>query len=308
MSGTLRLGTRSSRLALAQAASIAELLASFGARVEFVRIETAGDRDRDSAFADVGAAGIFVREVEAALLDGRIDLAVHSFKDLPSDSPASLVVAAVPPRADPRDRLLVRNAAHDAARTGLPIRDGACVGTSAARRAALVRALRPDLVAAPLRGNVTTRIARLAAGDFDAIVLAAAGLDRLATTGFELPMRLVACDLDPRTFVPAPSQGALAIQTREGDAATRALVARLDDPPSARVVALERALLARFAAGCAIAFGAFAEEDENGRVTLHGLLERDGVIRRARATGTRPEVVVARVDEVLRAPVTEASR
>ncbi len=176
----LRLGTRGSALALVQAGRVARRLQELGHATVTTVISTAGDRAADRAFADVGAFGVFVRDLEGALLDGRIDLAVHSYKDLPSISPAALMVAAVPERADAADVLLVRREALAEWGDGLPLRAGARVGTSAARRHALLRAIRPDLKIGLLRGNVPTRVAALTSGQFDAIVLAAAGLDRLA--------------------------------------------------------------------------------------------------------------------------------
>jgi hydroxymethylbilane synthase len=305
---TIRLGTRGSQLALAQSGTIAAAIEALGTRVEIVVIETAGDVDRTSAFAAIGAAGIFVRELQRALLAGDVDLAVHSYKDLPSEVPEGLCIAAVPRRADVRDRLLVRADALDRAASVLPVGAGARIGTSAARRSALVRELRPDVQTVPLRGNVNTRVDRLARGDYEAIVLAGAGLDRLAAAGFVLPAGIVAHDLDPRTFVPAPSQGALGLETRTDDAATRTVVARLQHEPTARTVAVERALLERLAAGCDVAFGAWCEEDAGQRLVLHGLLERDGVVIRARAVGRTTQEVVAPVFAALTGPAEGAVR
>ncbi|MGE0190513.1 MAG: hydroxymethylbilane synthase [Planctomycetota bacterium] len=304
----IRLGTRASQLALAQSGTIADMLRARGADVEIVRIETAGDRDTTSAFGAIGTAGIFVRELERALLDGRIDLAVHSYKDLPSSMPEGLVVAAVPPRADPRDRLLVREGAWRENAPGLPLEAGARVGTSAARRTALVRALRPDVKALPLRGNVPTRIGKLVHGEYEAIVLAGAGLDRLAADGFTLPAGLVVLELDPREFVPAPSQGALALQVRALDGATRDTVAALDDPRTSRPVAVERALLAALDAGCSVAFGGWCEPGAGRRLRLHGMLEVDGALRRAVAECVDPTLVVTRVHDALRPPRRELTR
>lgn len=304
----IRLGTRGSQLALAQSGTIAAAIEALGTPVGIVVIETAGDIDRTSAFASIGAAGIFVRELQRALLEGQVDLAVHSYKDLPSASPSGLCIAAVPRRADLRDRLIVRGAALDASQPHMPVGPGARIGTSAARRSALVRELRPDVRTVPLRGNVNTRLERLARGDHEAIVLAGAGLDRLAAAGHALPAGLVAHDLDPHVFVPAPSQGALGLETRVDDAATRAVVARLQHEPTARTVHVERRLLERLAAGCDVAFGAWCEEDEDGRYRLHGLLERDGVVVRARAMGRDADAVVAPVYEALTGGTSEASR
>lgn len=303
---TLRIGTRGSRLARAQSRTVAAALEAHGARTEMVVIETAGDADRVSAFSAIGTAGIFVREIQRALLEERIDLAVHSYKDLPSDVPAELVVAAVPARADPRDRLIVRAACEDASRPHLPVPPRARVGTSAARRRVLVEELRPDVETRPLRGNVNTRLDKVARGDYDAIILAAAGLDRLALSGYRLPDGVVAHDLDPSTFVPAPSQGALGLEIRRGDGETRELVSRLDDAVTSRTVALERRLLERLQAGCDVAFGAWCTQDADGMFTLRGLLEHDGSVRRASGKGDAPDEVVASVHEKLLRPRREA--
>ena len=289
----LRLGTRGSALALAQSGTVARALEGLGAEVELVRIETAGDADQARPFAEIGEPGVFVRALERALADGRIDLAVHSYKDLPSRSPSELAVAAAPERADPRDRLLVRASAFEAGAPALPLADGARVGTSSARRAALLRDLRPDLATLLLRGNVDTRLAKVERGDYDAILLAAAGLDRLAAGGGALPSpALRAVDLDPARFVPAPAQGALALQVRAADRATAELVARLDHAPTHRAVRAERHLLALVEAGCQAPFGAFARPAAGaGDLELFAVLERDGRLLRARAAGAEPEAL-----------------
>jgi hydroxymethylbilane synthase len=202
------IGTRGSALALAQARWTAERLAAAGLPCELEVIRTAGDVDQHSPFAQVGAPGVFVREIEQALLDGRIDIAVHSYKDLPSRSPAGLEVVAVSEREDPRDVLVTR---------GDPPGPGAVVGTSAARRRVLVGELHPGWRPRELRGNVPTRVEKLRRGEYDAIVLAAAGLARLARAGGIDLAGLQIEPLDPRRFVPAPAQGALALQQRAGD-------------------------------------------------------------------------------------------
>ncbi|HUL80865.1 MAG TPA: hydroxymethylbilane synthase, partial [Gammaproteobacteria bacterium] len=177
---TLRLGTRGSDLARTQSTTIADALRAAGHDVELTIIKTAGDRDQSASFGSIGAQGVFVREIEQALVARRIELAVHSFKDLPTQSPAELVIGAVPKRVDPADLLLVRAGEIAGNATDwLPLRPGARVGTSSARRRVWLAHFRPDLDILPLRGNVPTRIKRLRAGDFDAILLAAAGVERL---------------------------------------------------------------------------------------------------------------------------------
>ncbi len=243
----IRLGTRASALALAQASRVVEALGRQGARVELVPMKTEGDRLLGARLADAGGKGLFVREIEEALIDGRLDLAVHSLKDLPAEQPAGLELAAFPPREDPRDVLVTRDAG------GLEtLAPGAVLGTSSLRRRAFALAVRPDLVVEPVRGNVDTRLRKLADGAYDAIVLAAAGLARLGVT----PPHVTA--LAPDVFVPAVGQGILGLEVRRDDAATRRLVAGLDHAPT-RVCALaERAYLRRLGASCTTPMAAHA--------------------------------------------------
>lgn len=294
----LRIGTRGSALALAQAANVARRLAAHGHSTETIIISTEGDRVTDRGFTDVGAFGIFVREIEAALLDHRVDLAVHSYKDLPSRSPAELMIAAVPERVDPADVLLTRPDASAAARNTLPLRHGARVGTSAARRQALLRSLRPDLDIGMLRGNVPTRVSALSDGRFDAIVIAAAGVARLerAADGETplVPGDIVRTRLDPATFVPAPAQGAIAVQVRAHETAVRDAVAAIDDASTARALRAERAALALANGGCTLPLGAWCETLPTGALRLIVALGRsDGTVTRAEATGDDPDAVAA---------------
>lgn len=291
---TLRIGTRGSALARVQAADVARRLQACGYATETVIISTAGDRATDRRFADVGSFGIFVREIEEALLDGRIDVAVHSYKDLPSRSPEQLMVGAVPERVDVADVLLIRAESHDLSAGLLPVRRGAQVGTSAARRAALLLTLRPDLAASMLRGNVPTRVAALANGQFDAIVLAAAGLARLerdAAPGSQIvPDGIVRARLDPAVFTPAPAQGAIAVQVRRDAPDVLAAVARIHDPQSGRALQAERSILARAEGGCTLPFGAWCDVLPDRTLQLHATLGReDGSVVRAVRTGDDPE-------------------
>lgn len=299
----LRIGTRGSALARVQAADVARRLEAAGHATSTEMIATAGDRIGDRAFADVGSFGVFVREIEGALLEGRVDLAVHSYKDLPSHGPEELVVAAVPERLDAADVLLVRQ---DSAAPGefLPVRRGATVGTSAARRHALLRHLRPDLAVEMLRGNVPTRLRALADGRCDAIVIAAAGLERLARSAPDgRPLvgdDVVTTRLDPATFVPAPAQGAIAVQVRRDDAAVRAAVVALDDPRTARALQAERAVLARAEGGCEVPFGAWCSADGTGSLALVAVLGRDGgALARAQATDSDPDALADAVWRML---------
>jgi len=289
----LRIGTRGSALARVQAAAVARRLEAAGHETVTEVIHTEGDLVTDRSFAEVGAFGVFVREIEAALLEGRVDAAVHSYKDLPSQGPLGLVVAAVPERVDAADVLLARRDAMAAGRV-VPLREGATVGTSSARRQAQLRHLRPDLALGLLRGNVPTRVRALEAGRFDAIVLAAAGLMRLERSAPEGPPLvgegIVTTRLDPEAFVPAPAQGAIAVQVRRDDVAVRGAVAALDDPRTARALRAERAALARAEAGCVVPFGAWCRTEADGCLRLVAVLGcDDGTLARAEASGEEPE-------------------
>lgn len=256
----VRVGTRGSSLARIQTGGIVRQLVSLGLEAEEVIIETLGDRDRESRFAEFGGAGVFVREIEEALLDGRIDAAVHSYKDLPSGGPEQLVVAAVPERLDPADHLLVRADALAADRGRLPLPEGARVGTSSARRRALLLHERDDLQVDPLRGNVDTRIRKLVEGRYEAIVLAGAGLQRLRQGDALADLRQQGVEevrLAPEWFVPAPAQGALAIQTRRDDTGLQDVLRPLQVDAAARSLIGERRLLARVEGNCDLPFGAW---------------------------------------------------
>lgn len=292
----LRIGTRGSALALAQSNDVANRLRTFGHQVDLVIVSTTGDRVTDRAFADVGSFGVFVRELETALLDGSVDVAVHSYKDVPSRMPPELVIAAVPERVDAADVLLVRRTVIAAPRGGLPLAEGARVGTSATRRRALLREARPDLALELLRGNVPTRVQALRDGRFDAIVLAAAGLTRLARAGGEHRLALgddiVTIRLDPATFVPAPSQGAIAVQVRKGDANVRRAVGALDDADCRRELEAERTALFLAEGGCTLPFGAWCRSAPDGSLTLSTALGLDdGTVARSVVTGTDPESI-----------------
>jgi hydroxymethylbilane synthase len=292
----LRIGTRGSALALAQSGDVANRLRALGHDTELVVVSTTGDRVTDRSFADVGAFGVFVRELEVALLDGTIDAAVHSYKDVPSRMPLGLLIAAIPERLDAADVLLVRRNALRPERGAFPLADGARVGTSATRRRALLLDARPDLVPGLLRGNVPTRVRSLVEGKFDAIILAAAGLERLARASGEHRLSLgddiATVRLDPATFVPAPSQGAIAVQVRENDMASRHAVAALDDLTCRRAVLTERAALALADGGCTLPFGAWCSVAESGMLTLTTALGLDhGPVARCVVTGAEPQAV-----------------
>ncbi len=241
---TLRIGTRASLLARTQTDTVA---AALGVPVEIVPVSTVGDRS-SAAIEQLGGTGVFVSALREALLRGEIDVAVHSYKDLPTAPADGIVLAAVPAREDPRDALVARD--------GLTLGElpnGATVGTGSPRRAAQLRALGLGLTIVALRGNVDTRLGKVAAGELDAVVLALAGLRRLGRSAE------VSEILDPIQVLPAPAQGALAIECRAGDAATLSALSALDDSDSRLAVAAERALLAALEAGCTAPVGALAE-------------------------------------------------
>jgi hydroxymethylbilane synthase len=240
----LRMGSRGSQLALWQANHIAALLRGQGHSVEIEIIKTTGDRLQEVTFAQVGSKGMFTKEIEEALAEGRVDLAVHSLKDLPTELPQPFALAATPPRVDPRDVFVSIKYESLAA---LP--RGARVGTSSQRRRAQLKALRPDIEAVEFRGNVDTRLRKLAEGQVDAILLAAAGLDRLEKTEW------VRERLEPQDFCPAAGQGSLGIETRKDDAATIAAVAFLDNEDTRFAVTVERAALAALGGGCQVPIG-----------------------------------------------------
>jgi hydroxymethylbilane synthase len=255
----LRIGSRGSQLALWQARHIAGLLRGEGHEVEIEIIKTTGDRLQEVTFAQVGSKGMFTKEIEEALAEGRVDLAVHSLKDLPTVLPEPFALAATPPRVDPRDALV---SVKYGSLAELP--QGARVGTSSQRRRAQLKALRPDIAAQEFRGNVDTRLRKLAEGQVDAILLAAAGLDRLGKTEW------VRERLEQKDFCPAAGQGSLGIETRKDDAATIAAVAFLDDAATRFAVTAERAALAELGGGCQVPIGIHCRvrpEDEGERAS-----------------------------------------
>jgi len=290
----LRVGTRGSALARTQAVTIATELAAHGYDSELVIIRTAGDVSTATSFGSIGPQGVFVREIEQALLDERIDIAVHSCKDLPTSSPDALAVVAIPPRVDPADVLIANPHAADAAADALPLAAHAIVGTASARRQSWVRSLRPDLTLKAVRGNVPTRVGKLRDG-YDAILLAAAGIARLGQSPLAEPVAVALADyvvtrLDPQIFVPAPAQGALALQCRAADAAAVAALQPLDDAVTHACVAAERRLLARIEGGCDLALGAYCAPAASGYAFV-AMLERDGRVMRERVGGASPDAL-----------------
>ncbi len=258
--GTIRIGTRTSELALRQARLVQAALEARGIASELVTYKTVGDKRLDEPLSAIGAKGLFTKELETGLLKKKIDVAVHSLKDLPTESPDGLVVAAVLPREDPRDVLVVNNRTMAQSLADIPA--GSRVGTSSLRRRAQLLAARPDLEVAELRGNVPTRIKKVDEGRVHAAILAAAGLHRLGVH------QHITCYLDAPAWLPAAGQGAIAVQTRAGDAAMLELVTAMNDAPTMRAVTAERAFLAALEGGCQVPIGALVVED----AVLHGMI------------------------------------
>lgn len=260
----LRIGTRASQLALAQAQLVVQSLRQLDSSVqlELVPLTTTGDRDRATSLTILGGSGVFVKELHEALFSRRIDIAVHRAKDLPTQIPEGLSVVAMLPRADARDALVTRHGCEVAM---LP--RGAKIGTSSRRRQTFLAALRPDLQIVDIRGNVDTRLRKLTTGELDGLVLAAAGLARLGRLDTSAVL------LDPEVFVPAPGQGAIAVVLRSDDPLC-SLVAQIDDPLTSRAVAVERAFLRSFGSGCTVPIGAYATV-EGQLVTLRVAVARE---------------------------------
>jgi hydroxymethylbilane synthase len=274
----LRAATRGSRLARAQTDLVTALL---GIEVQTIVVDTAGDRRTDVPIWELGGRGVFVKEVQAAVLDGRADFAVHSAKDLPSTTPDGLTIAAVPERADARDALVGERF------DSLP--PGARIATGSVRRRAQLAWLRPDLTFAGLRGNMDTRLSK--AGDFAAIVVAAAALDRLGRTPEITDV------LPPGLLVPQVGQGALAVECRAGDGATLEALASIEHAPSRRAVDAERAWLREVGGGCDLPVGAYATVSGDGQLTLTAMIgTSDGrVVMRDTDSGDDPSEVGRRL-------------
>ena len=257
MGAVLKLGTRGSKLARWQSDWVAAKLRAAGHTVEIVEIQTAGDAQQSGPIEAIGAQGVFTKEIQRALLDDRVDVAVHSLKDLPTTPVEGLSLAAVPPREGVRDALISNIAASI---DELP--QGARVGTGSFRRRAQLLHQRPDLELLDLRGNVDTRLRKLDEGQYDAILLAEAGLRRLGLA------ERIAQAIPAEQLLPAPGQGALGIECRAGDAATRDAVAPIDDPTTYAAILAERTALARLEGGCLAALGAWGRVQQDKQLTL----------------------------------------
>src|SRR5581483_11168302 len=298
----LRIGSRGSQLALWQANHISALLRDRGHEVEIEIIHTTGDKITDVALAKVGTKGMFTKEIEEALAAGKVDLAVHSLKDLPTELPHGFEIAAITERQDPRDAFCSKNYASV---DDLP--NGARIGTSSLRRQAQLKAIRPDLEIYPLRGNVDTRLRKLEQGEYDAIILAAAGLKRLGKTN------LIKQIIPAEIMCPAAGQGALGIEIRAGDAKTRQLLTFLNDPNARAATTCERALLNSLGGGCQVPIGAFAEV-RNGKLHLDSIVadpdgskllrdSREGAVQDAEKLGNEAgaELIKRGGDQILEA-------
>ena len=285
----LRIGSRGSQLALWQANHIAAMLRERGHQVEIEIIHTTGDKITDVALAQVGTKGMFTKEIEEALADERVDLAVHSLKDLPTELPSGFELVAIPEREDPRDVFCSQE--YDSIEQ-LPHKTR--VGTSSLRRQAQLRALRPDLKIHPLRGNVDTRLRKLAAGEYDAVILAAAGLRRLGK--MDMARQIIPADV----MCPAAGQGALAIEIRSGDSAIAEHLKFLDDATARATTTCERALLSKLGGGCQVPIGALAEM-RDGVLHLQAIVARpDGAqLLRQSGEGTDPVAVGESVGALL---------
>ncbi|MGD9892552.1 MAG: hydroxymethylbilane synthase [Dehalococcoidia bacterium] len=289
----LRLATRGSALALEQTAIVDRLLREQhpGLMTELVTVTTTGDANQSAPVTQLGD-GAFVRGVEAALIQGRADVAVHSAKDVPTTEPAGLTLAAFPKRADARDVIVSRDGRRF---TELP--SGARLGTSSPRRAAIARSLRPDIEVLPIRGNVDTRLRKLHAGEYDALVLAAAGLTRLGR-GAEATEYC-----DPLVWVPAPGQGILAIQCRSGDPAAQILTA-IDHASTHAAIAAERAVLRRLGSGCRTPVGAHARIEDDTLILNAVLVSPDGrrtvIAQQAGSPNDAGQIGTALADDLIR--------
>ncbi|ELK44081.1 porphobilinogen deaminase [Brevibacillus agri BAB-2500] len=290
--GKWKVGTRRSKLALTQTNWVVQKLKELAPQAEFelYEIVTKGDRILDVTLSKVGGKGLFVKEIEQSLYDKETDFAVHSLKDMPAELPEDLVIGAIPKRVDPRDVLLSLDG-----KTLDELKEGALVGTSSLRRSAQILAHRPDIQIESLRGNIDTRIRKLEEGNFDAIILAAAGLARVNYEGN------ISQFLPVEISLPAVGQGALAIECRADDEETLALLKQLDDEPTRLAVTAERSFLHKLQGGCQVPIGAYATVGEDKQITLTGMVgSPDGKqMFKNTATGRDPQALGVQVAEAL---------
>lgn len=299
MNKILKIGTRGSRLALWQAKFTQQQLQNIGVDSELIIIKTQGDKIQHLSLSKLEGKGFFTKELEDALLRGDIDLAVHSMKDLPTTAPEGLVTTAVSYRANPADWLIIRNSSLETGQL-FQLKQGAIVGTSSARRKAQMRDFRPDVQLKDIRGNVPTRLNKLQQGNFDAILLAAAGITRL-----ELDLSdFTVIKFNPKEFVPAPAQGVLAFQTSKDDKATRRILKQIHDPKTSAVTNIERRVLQMLDGGCHLPLGVYCEKDSVGNYHVWAAKADtwDGKVKRVRLSQSTKHELPERVLEALTAP------
>ena len=295
MNREIVIGSRGSKLALWQSEWVKARLEEMGARVRIDIFKTSGDVMHDVPLATIGGQGAFTKELEVALLDGRIDVAVHSLKDLPTVNPEGLSITATPEREDARDALVLRSDADAGGASLANLPAGSVVGTSSLRRIAQLKHLRPDVQVKDLRGNVDTRLRKLDSGQYDAVILASAGLRRL---GFG---RRISAPIEIDVMLPAVSQGSLGVQTRADDSETNALVSRLDHPATRAAVIAERALLRKLGGGCQVPIAAHA-------VVSGRELRLDGLVASLDGSRVIRDTTLAAADEAEKAGDVLAAR
>jgi hydroxymethylbilane synthase len=287
MNRKIIIGSRGSDLALWQAHHVEAQLQALGQEVEIKIIKTQGDKIQHLSFDKMEGKGFFTKELEDKLLSGEIDLAVHSHKDLPTEHPEGLIIAAVSERGDPRDLLLIRKGKTDTSRK-FELTDGAIIGTSSARRKSLLLHFRPDIEIKDLRGNVPTRINKLREGNYDAIMLAAAGVERLKLDLSEFHI----LKLDPTEFIPAPAQGVLGLQIRESDSEIAKIINQLNDENVARRIGVERRILNLFEGGCQMPLGAYCVETDGQLVVQACVADAwNAPVRISEKSGTEVETL-----------------
>lgn len=291
----VRIGTRGSKLALWQAEHTQSELARIGVDSELVIIKTQGDLEQQLSLDKLEGKGFFTKEIEDALLRGEVDVAVHSMKDLPTHQPEGLVITAVSYRDDPADWLLIRREAF-VANEIFKVKKGGIVGTSSSRRKAQLMDYRPDVQLKDIRGNVPNRVEKLRSGDFDAILLAAAGLIRLQMDLSDLEI----IKLNPREFVPAPGQGVLAWQTNRDDLATRRIFRQIHHPEISVCTNIERRVLQLMDGGCQLPLGVHCERDANGNFHVFGACEINGEMKRAQLSSSTNFGVAEKIVQRLR--------
>jgi len=287
MSRKIIIGSRGSDLALWQAHHVEAQLKVLGQEVQIKIIKTQGDKIQHLSFDKMEGKGFFTKELEDKLLSGEIDLAVHSHKDLPTENPEGLIIAAVSERGDPRDLLLIRKEKTDISKK-FDLGENAIVGTSSARRKSLLLHFRADIQIKDLRGNVPTRINKLREGGYDAIMLAAAGVERLKLDLSEFHI----LKLDPTEFIPAPAQGVLGLQVRESDSEIAKIISQLNDEDVARRIGVERRILNLFEGGCQMPLGAYCVETDGKLVVKACVADAwDAPVRISEKSGTEVEAL-----------------